>query len=61
MTDFLFTSADVFLGLLFVDGVVGRVGLLAGTVWSDSFVCFGEVIMDGTEGDEDVVSDVTEI
>ena len=61
MTDFLFTSADVFLGLLFVDGVVGRVGLLAGTVRSDSFVCFGEVIMDGTEGDEAVVSDVTEI
>lgn len=61
MTDFLFTSADVFLGLLFVDGVVGRVGLLAGTVRSDSFVCFDEVIMDGIEGDEDVVSDVTEI
>ena len=34
MTDFLFTSADVFLGLLFVDSVVGRVGLLAGTVRS---------------------------
>ena len=28
---------------------------------NDSFVCFGEVIMDGIEGDEDVVSDVTEI
>ena len=28
MTDFLFTSADVFLGLLFVDRVVGRVGLI---------------------------------